>query len=87
MSLVAKTISDYSFGIYIFHEMNMSMLQKLSGKLLQASIGWQLMEYLIIPCIILICCLVLCSLLKKFLYPVYGILTGGVNKVKGMGVI
>lgn len=76
VSMFIDVISSYSFGIYIFHEMNMSIFQKICGKFLPATIGWQILQYLFIPVIILICCLILCFLLKNFLPQIYKVLTG-----------
>lgn len=69
-------LSGFSFFIYLFHEFNLTCLKKLMYKLLPANNIVQLVQYFAIPCIIIICCVVLAMILKKFTPRIYSLLTG-----------
>ncbi len=69
-------VSKYSFCIYLFHEMNLFILKKLLGKLLPTDAFFQTIQYFGIPVIIIVFCIVLSEVLKKFLPKVFALLTG-----------
>lgn len=73
-----KNMSKYSFDIYIFHELNMTIVKKICGKLLPKTVFSQLVQYIGIPILIIGCCIVLCVLMERFAPRMYAILT---NKV------
>ena len=75
-SRVLIKLSGFAFSIYLFHEMNTFILKKLSAKLLPQTALMQLVEYLGIPVVIFVYCLVLSILMKRFLPKVYGLVTG-----------
>lgn len=70
-------VSRYSFGIYLFHEMNLTILKKICCKILPQTVVIQLLEYVGIPLLIVFCCIVLCFLMEKWIPSLYSILTGG----------
>ena len=70
-------ISGYSFGIYLFHEMNLSILRKLLAKLLPQTPALALIMYFVIPFVIIVFCVVLCCVLERFTPRLYTIITGG----------
>jgi len=69
-------ISTYSFGIYIFHERTLTLLEKVWSKLLPVESIFVLIQYFINPTVIIIGCIVLCMLLKRFVPALYKLLTG-----------
>lgn len=73
-------ISSYSFGIYLFHEMSLSFLQKICARLLPSSAVFQLMEYLLIPIIIVTGVLFFLVFLQKVCPRFYAVITG--NRVQ-----
>lgn len=73
-------LSKYSFIIYVFHEMNLSMLKTLSLIVFPQTILVQLMEYLMIPVIIIIGCIIFGVILQKISPGFYSIVTGNRNK-------
>lgn len=52
-------VSRYSMGIYLFHEMNLTILRKIVQKVVPQNSITIFMEYFLIPCIIIVCCIVL----------------------------
>lgn len=69
-------LSAYSFPIYLFHELPLTMLKKICAKVLPLTPVFQLLTYVGIPLVILGCCLLLSILLERFLPGLYQILTG-----------
>lgn len=69
-------ISKYSFFIYIFHEMSLTVLKKAGMVLLPQTTLFQVLEYFLIPVVIFSCCIVAGFLLEKFLPIIYSLLTG-----------
>lgn len=69
-------LSRYSFIIYVFHEMNLSMLKKLSLLVFPQTILVQLLEYLLIPVIIIIGCIIFGVILQKISPKFYSVVTG-----------
>lgn len=69
-------IAKYNFSIYLFHEMNLTMLIKIWFKVFPPTAFFQITAYFIIPFIIAACCLVLSKILERFTPVLYNILTG-----------
>lgn len=69
-------ISTYSFGVYIFHERTLTLLEKVSFKLLPSEGIFSLIQYFVNPIVIIVGCIVLCMLLKRFVPALYKLLTG-----------
>lgn len=69
-------LSKYSFIIYVFHEMNLSMLKKLSLLVFPQTILVQLLEYMMIPVIIIIGCIIFGMILQKISPKFYSLVTG-----------
>ncbi len=59
-------VSKYSFCIYLFHEMSLTVLKKLGMVLLPLTPVFQLIEYLLIPVIIIACCISFGFCLNRF---------------------
>ena len=73
-------LSSYSFSIYLFHEVNLTILKKLLSSICPPSAIFMALNYLIIPFIIIFCCLILSMSLKKFFPKLYVTITG--NRIK-----
>ena len=69
-------IAKYSFPIYLFHEMNLTILKKLLVKLLPQTALWQTALYFGIPVIIFCLCLLLSVILDKYFHKIYLVLVG-----------
>ena len=76
---ILMVISKYSFCIYVFHEMPLRILQKIWTKLLPNTVIFQLVEFLILPVIIIFCIIVFSMILDKYFNPIYNIITGKRN--------
>lgn len=74
---VIDAISMYSFIIFLLHEMWLRMILKAVAKILGVSVPIQLIQYFIVP-IVLICLITFVSAFcKKYISPVYYLLNGG----------
>lgn len=69
-------ISKYSMGIYLFYEMNLSIVRKIILKLLPQTSVIVILEYFFIPFIIICGCLMFCVLGEKYFTKIYCIITG-----------
>lgn len=69
-------ISNYSFLIYLFHELSLTALKKLLARLLPANPLFQFAEYIGIPVFIFIYCLTLCLILEKISPRLFSLLNG-----------
>jgi len=69
-------IANYSFSIYLFHEMSMTIIKKILNKILPQSLFWQMIQFFIIPIIVFCLCLVMSIVLDKYLHKFYSILVG-----------
>lgn len=69
-------LSAYSFSIYLFHEMCLSILKKICVKIFPTTVVFQLLEYILIPFIVIGGCLVVSVGLKKVVPRFYSVLTG-----------
>lgn len=78
-------LSTYSFSIYLFHEMSLSIVRKLLTKLLPMTFIFQLVEYLGIPILIFCECLIISIFLEKKFPRLYLIVTG--NRAKSKNTI
>ena len=76
----ALWLSGFSFSIYLFHEMSLTITKKLLAKLLPTGPVFQVLLYFGIPVIIFIYCIVLSNILNKCVPKLYCILVGGRNK-------
>lgn len=75
-------ISKYSMGIYLFHEMSLSIIRKIILKIIPQSALIKIIEYFSIPCIIILWCLILCVFLQKYFPKLYCVVTGDKVNVK-----
>ena len=69
-------VSTYSFGIYIFHETTLTLFKKVCVRKLPDGNIFSLVQYFVIPMVIIVGCIVLCVLLKRFVPVFYKLLTG-----------
>ena len=69
--------SQYTFFIYAFHEFYESMIKKVIMLILPQYGIVQLLEYFLIPMIVLVGCIAVGAIMKKRSYRVYGLLCGG----------
>ena len=72
--------SSFSFSIYLFHEMNLTILKKICASLLPSTPIIQAINYIIIPFIIIFCCIILSLIMEKIMPKLYMVLTGNRSK-------
>lgn len=70
-------LSEWTFIIYVFHELTLTSIKKLCLRLLPGEAIFLLMEYIFIPIFVIICCIILGIILKKTMFKLYVITTGG----------
>lgn len=70
-------LAGYAMPVYLFHEMNLTILKKLMIRLLPTNVAFQTIEYFGIPAVIIALCIAGSWLLKKCVPRLYGVLTGG----------
>lgn len=73
---ILLVVSAYSFGIYIFHESTLTLFKKVCAKILPDGTIFSLLQYFVIPIIIIVGCIILSMLLKRFVPALYKLLTG-----------
>lgn len=73
---ILLVVSAYSFGIYIFHESTLTLFKKVCARILPSENIFLLLQYFVIPMVIIVGCIVLCMLLKRFVPALYKLLTG-----------
>lgn len=73
-------ISQYVFCVYLLHEMILTMLKKICVKVFPITPIFQLIQYIGIPILIFVGCLILSVCIKKYMPKVYIALTGGRNR-------
>lgn len=73
-------VSKYSFCIYLFHEMNLTILRKIFVKILPQTVFSQLIQYFGPAVIVIAGCILLSWLLERYVPPVYRIVSGGRNR-------
>ena len=66
----------FSFSIYIFHEPMLGRVRKVFVRFFPATPAFQLLLYVFVPILIIIYCVTLSVLLKKYFPRFYAILTG-----------
>lgn len=71
--------SSFAFPIFLFHEMNLTILKKLHAKFFSLDVFSQVIGYLFIPIIIICVCVIFSIFLKQSFPNLYGLLTGGRN--------
>ena len=70
-------LAKYSLPVYLFHELNLTILKKLVTRFLPTDALFQALAYFGIPAVIITLCIVFSMLLERFLPRLYGVLTGG----------
>ena len=74
---IVLSVSKYSFCIFIFHELNLTILRKITTKVVPQTTFFALILYFIIPAIIIGFCILLSRLLEKYMPKVYSLISGG----------
>lgn len=69
-------ISRYSFCVYIFHEMSLTVLKKLGVMIFPYNVFFQALQYFMIPMIVFMGCIMAGVLLDRFMPKIYSILMG-----------
>ena len=69
-------LSQFSAAIYLFHQMDMLILQKLIVRVLPINPFTQTLSYFAIPLFIIAFCIVLAYYLKRLCPRLYGLVTG-----------
>ena len=75
-SSLLSFLGHYSFFIYITHELTLRILLKAYSRILGSSLPVQILEYFIVPLIIVLYCLILATILSKKVPKLYGIMVG-----------
>ena len=70
-------VSKYSFCIFLFHEMSLRILRKISIKVIPQSSFSVVTLYFVIPIIIILYCIILSWLFEKYTPKLYRIINGG----------
>ena len=65
LSRILMLISKYSYGIYLFHEMNLTIVKKLAARVLPSNAGIQFVQYVGIPFVIILLCMGFCIVLER----------------------
>lgn len=69
-------LSGFNFGIYLFHEMNLTFAKKLIAKIFGINFVVQFFQYMLLPFVIVALVTILCIILKKFSPKLFSVLTG-----------
>lgn len=69
-------ICSYCFNIYLFHELSLSFLQKISARLFPVTTAFQLLEYLLIPVVIVVGILIFSVIFEKMCPRLYSVVVG-----------
>ena len=77
LGLFLLKLSPYSMGIYLFHEMNLTFLQKFCLKFLPTHEAFLILEYFILPFFVCTICVFFCKMMKSFFPKTYSFITGG----------
>lgn len=64
------------------HEFNLTALKKVFAIIIPQTLLFQFIEYLGIPFIILLFCLILCIILEKYMPGLYNLISGGRRDIK-----
>ncbi|MEO3135261.1 acyltransferase [Turicibacter sanguinis] len=70
-------LSNYTLIIYVFHEMTLSCVKKVTLKLFPTSDLFIFMEYNIVPLIVIVVCILVGMMMKKNFPKIYSISMGG----------
>lgn len=73
-------IASFNFSIYIFHEMTLTTLKKIIVKNFPTTEIYQLLEYIFIPFMVIVLCIIVSVILKSYCPFIYGIITGNRKK-------
>lgn len=68
--------SRYSFPIYLFHELNLTFMKKLLGRVFPQTAFCQLFLYIALPFALYCLCLILCVILDRYFHKIYLVLSG-----------
>ncbi|MDO5331668.1 MAG: acyltransferase family protein [Bacillota bacterium] len=71
-----SSLATFSITIYFFHEMSLGILRKICGKIFPATTFVQFTEYVFIPIVIVIWCILLSLVLRQLSPRIYNLLTG-----------
>lgn len=70
-------LSSYSFNIYLLHENFLTALKKVCAVFLPVTPFWLLLEFFVLPIVIILFCILLSKLIRKFFPQVYSFAFGG----------
>ncbi len=70
-------VSKYNFSIYLFHELNLSILRKIWFKMFPADIFLQEASYFLLPLFIIPSCILLSRIMEMAVPGLYRTVTGG----------
>lgn len=64
------------FFVYVTHELTLSSLRKVLHKVLPTSALCLLLQYIFLPIIVIVGCIIIGAILKKLFPRLYGLVTG-----------
>lgn len=69
-------LSTWTFVIYAVHELTLSSLKKICFRLLPTEPIWLLIEYMLLPVVVIIGCIIVGVILKRVTPKLYSVVTG-----------
>ena len=73
---VLDLLIRYNFGIYLFHEMSLTILRRMYGRLTPKTLIFQVLDFTLLPALIIAGCILVCCFLERKQMRVYSLLTG-----------
>lgn len=70
-------LAKYGTSIYLFHQLSLTILQKLEMRLLPDTLPFQLLSYFGSAVFIVIYCVAISKFLERFQPRLYSLITGG----------
>ena len=70
------SLTKYTMAIYLFHEMLLTIVEKIAYKIMPSNSIIQFMEYVIAPLIVCVICVIFSIILKKIFPRLYNLITG-----------
>lgn len=73
---IILVISEYSFGIYLFHQLTLNCINKVYARIVPPSSLSQLLGYFFIPAVVIMGCIALSIFMKRYMPHAYCVLYG-----------
>lgn len=76
LNILFALLSRWTFMIYVTHELTLTCLKKVCFRLLPTEPIWLLIEYVLLPIVVIVGCSVVGAIFKRVMPKLYSILTG-----------